>query len=49
MDDMIEAMKEMLENDEIFILNAKVIKKNVDSLIEEGFSRDEAIRLIVKK
>lgn len=50
MEELIETMKEILKDDNEFIsLSAKVTKKTVEALEAEGFTRAEAVTLVVKK
>lgn len=45
-DELVRIMEQILEQDKLFGLGAKVLKKSVDSLVAEGFSRDEAITIV---
>lgn len=44
-----ESLKEMIADDEFYELQAISTKKLIDSLINQGFTREEAISLIVRK
>lgn len=44
--DMIE---EILKQDKMFSLGAKMLKKSVDALTDEGFSREESITIIASQ
>ena len=41
-----DAIREVLKQDELFDLGAQVLKKNFDSLVKAGFSKKEAIAII---
>lgn len=41
-----ETMRQTLANDEIFSLGAKVQKKSLDAMLNEGFTRKEAILIM---
>lgn len=43
--EMIEMIDEILKQDKLFALGAKMIKKTVDALVSEGFTREEAIQI----
>lgn len=45
-EELIEMMEEFLKQDKLFEMGAKMMKKSVDVLIAEGFSREEAIQII---
>ena len=46
MEELINNLKFILEQDEMFSLGAKLAKKSVDALVVEGFSREEAIKIV---
>jgi len=50
LDDMFEAVKYMMEaaveRDELFKIAARLYKKTLDALVEEGFTREEAILIL---
>lgn len=41
----VETVKQLVENEEIPKLNARIIKLNFDTLKQQGFNTDEAIQL----
>ena len=41
-----EMLKEVLADDELFTLSAKVMKKSYEALIAEGFTPDQAIKIV---
>lgn len=41
-----EMIESILKNDELFSLGAKLIKKSVDALVGQGFTREEAIKIV---
>ena len=45
MDALIEMMEEALKNDKLFEMGAKTVKKAVEALEKEGFTRSEAIKI----
>lgn len=45
-DELFMILKAVEENDELFTRLAKIIRKAVDALVAEGFSRDEAMALL---
>lgn len=54
MEDYLEEVKSFLsyvlaEEDELFDLVAKLAKKCLDALIENGFSREEALRIVISQ
>ena len=46
-EEVVEMVEEVLKQDKLFELGAKIYKKSVDALIEQGFTRDEAMRIII--
>lgn len=46
MEQMMNMLKEILKQDEMFTLSAKITKKTIDALQNEGFTRQEAIELV---
>ena len=46
LNELVEMIKMMLEQDELFTLGAKMLKKAVDALMAEGFTRSEAIQIV---
>ena len=46
MEQMLNMLKEILKQDEMFTLSAKITKKTIDALKNEGFTRQEAIELV---
>ncbi|MDY0198978.1 MAG: hypothetical protein RBR68_14330 [Tenuifilaceae bacterium] len=47
-EELLVAMREIKDNNEWFTLSAEITKKTVDALIEQGFTKEEAITLTVK-
>lgn len=43
---LIEMMKMMLEQDELFELGAQATKKSYDALREVGFTEDQALQIV---
>jgi len=41
-----QLMQEMLAQDELFVLGAKMMKKTYDALVAEGFTPDQATRIV---
>ena len=46
MEQLIEMIKEVLTCDEAFDLGAKLLKKSVEALVSNGFTREEAIQIV---
>lgn len=46
MEQMLNMLKEILKQDEMFTLSAQITKKTIDALMKEGFTRQEAIELV---
>lgn len=46
MEQIMNMLKEILKQDEMFTLSAKITKKAIDALQNEGFTRQEAIELV---
>lgn len=46
MEQMLKMLKEILKQDEMFTLSAQITKKTIDALMNEGFTRQEAIELV---
>ena len=45
-EEMVELIETILKQDQLFTLGAKMLKKSMDALIAEGFTRDEAIQVV---
>ena len=45
MDKVTEVVQEILKQDKLFTLGAQLIKKTVDALTAEGFTREEAVQI----
>ena len=44
-EEMVEMGETILKQDQLFTLGAKILKKTVDALVTEGFTREEAIQI----
>lgn len=44
-EEMVEMIETILKQDQLFTLGAKMLKKTVDALVAEGFTREEAIQI----
>ena len=49
MEQLIEMMEGLLEQDKLFELGAKGLKKSVDALVNEGFTREEAVKIVANQ
>lgn len=46
MEQILNMLKELIKQDEMFTLSAQITKKAIDALMKEGFTRQEAIELV---
>ena len=48
MHEVINTLRQILKEDELFELSAKTLKKSLDAIIKEGFTREEAMQILVQ-
>ena len=48
-EELVGMMEMVLKQDQLFTLGAKVLKKTVDALVDEGFTREEAIQIVARQ
>jgi hypothetical protein len=46
---MVELMKELEKNDELFKITARMMRKLYDSLIEVGFTEAQAVQIVASQ
>ena len=48
--EMLKAMlNAVLEQDDLFTLGARILQKSVNALVENGFTREEAIKIVANQ
>lgn len=45
-DQLVQLLEEALSRDDFFALNARLMKRSFDALVAEGFTEDQAIRIV---
>jgi len=46
LEQLIEMMREMEQNDELFEIGARLMKKSYDALIKAGFNEEQATKIV---